>query len=79
MAKLNNITVTVVLDDSVLREQLKLLNDAQAVLSDIEYFSIYLANHKDESDTLKYKNHMIAVKHMFIEYQGMLEKLIGKR
>lgn len=79
MPKLNNITVTVVLDDSVLREQLKTMREIQDTLNAIDYFNIYLTNHKDESDTLKYKNHMIAVKHMLIEYQGMLEKLIGKR
>ena len=79
MPKLNNITVTVVLDDSVLKQQLKTIREIQDTMNAIAYFNIYLVNHKEDKDTLKYKNHMIAVKHMFIEYQGMLEKLIGKR
>lgn len=68
MAKLNNIMVTVKLDDTVLKQQLKTMRETQDMLNAITYFNIYLTNHKEERDTLKYKNHMIAVNSMMNEY-----------
>lgn len=74
MSNLSNITVTVELDDTILKQQIKTIREIQDTMNAIRYFSIYLANHKDESDTLKYKNHMIAVKSMMNEYIGLCAK-----
>lgn len=71
MAKLSNITVTVELDDTVLKQQIKTIREIQDTMNAIRYFSIYLTNHKNERDTLKYKNHMIAVNSMMNEYIGL--------
>lgn len=68
MPKLNNIIVTVELDDTVLKQQLKTMREIQDIMNSIMYFNIYLTNHKDERDTPKYKNHQIAVNSMMNEY-----------
>jgi len=75
MPNVNKIMVTVELDDTLLREQLKTMRETQEVLNAITYFNIYLTNHKDENSTLKYRNHLIAVNSMMNEYIRLCEKL----
>jgi len=79
MPKLSNIIVTVKLDDTVLKQQLKTLKETQDILNAITYFNIYLANHKDEKDTLKYKNHTIAVISMFNELERKHKEFVVKQ
>ena len=74
MPNVNKIMVTVELDDTLLREQLKTMRETQEVLNAITYFNIYLTNHKDENSTLKYRNHLIAVNSMMNEYIRLCEK-----
>jgi len=68
MSNLSNIIVTVEIDDTVLKQQLKTIREIQDTTNAITYFNIYLTNHKEEKDTLKYKSHMIAVNSMMDEY-----------